>query len=138
MESSDFRIDDMDPDELFTLAVDLGDAGEYDKGLECLDKLIERGIESTTVYVKAGYYLWEMNRLSEAAECFTKAVHRSPTYEWASVGLFHVLWDAGKEGEAFEEAKRFVLMGGEMKEYKLLLRELEECMDENTEDDETK
>jgi hypothetical protein len=46
--------------------------------------------------------------MDEAERDFKSAVVLSPKSEKASLGLFHCLWEQGKEDGAFEEMKRLI------------------------------
>ena len=59
----------------------------------------------------------------EAARWYRLATKLNPKAELASLGLFHSLWEMGRQKQAFAEMKRFLLIA-RSKEYVRLLREL--------------
>ncbi|HUO08727.1 MAG TPA: hypothetical protein VM008_10535 [Phycisphaerae bacterium] len=66
---------------------------------------------------------WEESDWKKAADWFGQTVKLSPRSERASLGLFQSLWDLGKVEEAFDEMRRFLVIG-ESEEYKRVLREI--------------
>ncbi len=51
---------------------------------------------------------WDAGDLEGAERRFAKAVRFSPNSERISIGFFHLLLRLGREGEAFDEARRFL------------------------------
>jgi hypothetical protein len=66
---------------------------------------------------------WEHGDLKNAAKWFSQATTLAPQSETASLGLFHSLWDLGNHDDAFDEMRRFFIVG-KSREYLRLLREL--------------
>jgi tetratricopeptide (TPR) repeat protein len=66
---------------------------------------------------------WEQRDLKNAAKWFSQATNLAPQSEKASLGLFHSLWDLGNHDDAFDEMRRFLIVG-KSSEYRRLLREL--------------
>ncbi len=126
MIDEDREIDGMDPDKVFSRAISLGEEEEFDKAIMCLQSLLSRGIRSVAIHLKAGEYFQKKGCLDEAAEQFMDAICLSPAHEFASLCLFHLLLDRGERDEAFEEMKRFVLMGGKSRDYEEIVREINE------------
>lgn len=53
---------------------------------------------------------------------FQQAASLSPQSELASLGLFHSLWEAGRQEEALDEMRRFLSVASS-EEYDLLIKE---------------
>ncbi len=68
-------------------------------------------------------YWCELGKPKKAIPCLEKAVRLSPRSELASLGLFHSLWQIGKQGEALEEMKRFQTVS-HSKDYDEILAEI--------------
>ena len=66
---------------------------------------------------------WDLSDYQNSAKWFARAARLAPRSEKASLGLFHSLWDLGKYDDAFDEMRRFFIMGGS-REYTRLLREM--------------
>ncbi len=66
---------------------------------------------------------WDQHNYAKAAKWFAVAVRLAPLSEKASLGLFHSLWEIGKRDQAFDEMRRFLIIG-ESTEYRRLLRDL--------------
>jgi lipoprotein NlpI len=65
----------------------------------------------------------ELGNVDAAIEAFREAVRLAPTSEIASLGLFHCLWRAKKEREAFDEIRRFMSLS-ESQDYRDIVNEL--------------
>lgn len=65
-----------------------------------------------------------LGHVDEAEQYFKTAVSLAPHSEKFSLGLFHCLWDQGKQIEALDEMKRFISGGGESADYREILSEL--------------
>jgi tetratricopeptide (TPR) repeat protein len=68
--------------------------------------------------------LFKLNRYEEALPQFEVVLDVEPLHEWASLGLFHSLWQVGRTKEAMKELKRFHQAGGESMEYRRLVKEI--------------
>jgi hypothetical protein len=66
----------------------------------------------------------EQGDIDQGIEVFQMLVRAFPAYKWASLGLFHSLWDKGLRDGAFEEMKRFTLAGGDCQDYRDIVREI--------------
>lgn len=69
---------------------------------------------------------WEM-----ALPLYQRTTNLSPKSELASLGLFHSLWNLGKQDEAFSETKRFLSIS-DSEEYRQLIKEMGEKLDSRT------
>jgi len=79
--------------------------------------------------MKGGFLLHTLNRLEDAEDAFRRVLQIDTDYERASIGLFHALWSQGRFDDAFEEAKRFVLLKPS-KEYRRIVAEIMEGLEE--------
>jgi len=71
-----------------------------------------------------GHIYWRMKDLEMAISSFRKATELAPRSERASVGLFHCLWEEGKQDEAIDEAKRFMTLS-DSQDFREILEEIE-------------
>jgi len=73
--------------------------------------------------------LFELKDADRAQRLFEALLAVKPDNEHASIGLFHSLWTQGWFDDAFEEAKRFVLLKPS-KEYRRIVAEIMEGLEE--------
>jgi predicted Zn-dependent protease len=66
-----------------------------------------------------------MGSLEQAIDSFRRATNLAPEMEWASLGLFHCLWNHNKLEEAFAEMQRF-MVDNDSSLYKELMKTLDE------------
>ena len=107
----------------FAKALELRSDGRYVEALELLLPLQEQASESTSLFVVIGQIYWEQKSFDSAIAAFRRAVLIAPESETASLGLFHCLWDAGKQEEAIGELQRYLAVG-ESDEYQTILKSL--------------
>ncbi|MHC2067788.1 tetratricopeptide repeat protein [Bremerella sp. T1] len=98
-------------------------AGDMNGTRSLLKEVISDGLISPAVFSLMASACWELNDLQIAAYYFGKASELNPDSEAISLGLFHCLWNLGKEDDAFEEMKRF-LKTNKSEEYTRLLSEI--------------
>jgi tetratricopeptide (TPR) repeat protein len=109
---------------LFKEAVKLRDSGKPEAAIDKLSEILNENRKSNAAVLGImGNIYWNLKDFSNAFECYQKAVKLSPKSELASLGLFHTLWDMGRERDAFEEAKRFLSLR-ESEEYLKLIEEM--------------
>ena len=87
---------------------------ELVKDYPCLGKL-------RAVYANA---LWDRGDIEIATKEFQQAILFSPKSKIVSLGLFHCLWDQGKESDAFEEMARLTKLGVRCTDYEDIVREI--------------
>lgn len=119
---------------LFEEALKLRDSGQIEAAIEKLEEILNENRRSdAAMFGTLGNIYWKSKDFPNASKCFRKAVKLSPQSELASLGLFHTLWDMGRERDAFEEAKRFLSIRDSEEYFKLVeeLRESFESIDEN-------
>lgn len=107
-------------------AIQKRDEGDLDAAHRVL-KPLEEELQGSVFYltVLGGIY-WELNSHEDAIEVFKRASHVSPTSEMISLGLFHCLWKSGDTDQAFDEMRRFLLVGYS-EEYRTILKEINEA-----------
>lgn len=89
-------------------AIDMESVGNTCKALEILNVLIQRKPAWAPALGVAGAIYYNMRRFEEAAQYFRAVTVASPKKETPSLGLFHSLWQLGRQEEAIREAKRFL------------------------------
>ena len=66
-----------------------------------------------------------MRLLDEAICAFRRAVELALKLEAASLGLFHCLWELGRQEEAAEEIRRFMSVS-DSEDYRKIIQEINE------------
>ena len=89
-------------------AIKLEASGQTGLAIALLESLVQQfpGVASIRAYL--AWFLSSENRFREAIEHGREAVHLSPRLEKTSLVLFHVLWKAGQQSQAIDEARRFL------------------------------
>jgi tetratricopeptide (TPR) repeat protein len=88
-----------------------------------LERLVEEEPGLLPAWLVLGGLYSDVRRFSDAAAAFRRFLSTSPKSELASLGLFHALWDLGREEEAVAEMHRFLEVA-DSKMYRLLLCDL--------------
>ncbi len=109
----------------FERAIEMRNSGDFDNALLILNELIREEPQYHFAYIIMGDIYWDMKEIDKAINAFKQAVIISPSSEKCSLGLFHVLWENGREEEALEEMKRF-LKDYISDEYSRILKEINE------------
>ncbi len=113
----------MNTDEAFSEAIQLRDAGDLRGALTLLRELSQTVHDSAALFAVLGGIYWELKELDEAIECFLKATELAPRSETASLGLFHSLWQQGREAQALDECKRFMELS-DSEDYRSIIAEI--------------
>ena len=98
--------------------------GDLEGAVKILSKLAEDYPDDTTVRFSYAACLFRLRCFAEVIPHFTRILEVQPTNEWASLGLFHSLWQIDRKREAAKEFKRFRAAGGESMEYRRLIKDL--------------
>lgn len=91
----------------FEEAMSLDKAGLPGKAVVILEELLGEAPWSTALRTAIGHVYWTLGRLPDAIAMLQDSVRRAPTNEIASMGLWGVLIDAGRNDDALAEMKRF-------------------------------
>lgn len=112
--------DEDEIDTLFAEAIKLRDSGELLQAIKKLKEILSTFPEprGPILGVMAHIY-YTIPDLENALICYQETVSISPKSELGSLGLFHTLWDMGREAEAFAEAKRFLALRDSIEYLKL-------------------
>ena len=113
----------MNTDEAFSKALQLRDAGDLRGAVKLLRELSQTVYDSAALFAVLGGVYWELKELDEAIKCFVKATELAPRSETASLGLFHSLWQQGRESEALDECKRFMALS-DSEDYRSIIAEI--------------
>ena len=108
---------------LFDEAVRLKRQGNFKDALSVLRKLHRSAPNDASTCALIGEINWSQGKLGIAIRWLSKATREAPRSELASLGLFHVLWEANKEGLALAEMNRFLAIS-DSKEYRSILKGL--------------
>jgi predicted Zn-dependent protease len=106
---------------LFDKALELKRQGQLDDALGTLQKLHLVVPDDPSICGIIGEIHWDQGNLVHAIRWFSTATHLAPTSELASLGLFHVLWEANKKGLAVAEMNRYLALG-KSREYRTIQR----------------
>lgn len=108
--------------ELFSLAQRQSRQGDTEAVVGTMRDLVKRRPKSGLFAAILANALRSLGQVDEAESYFKHAVEFSAKSEKISLGLFHCLWQQGKEDEAFEEMRRFVRATKRMSdEYQIIL-----------------
>jgi predicted Zn-dependent protease len=108
---------------LFDCAVKLKDEGDFTGAQRILEQLVAAEPTSAGLHWFLGHLYWEQNLLDQAAQTFRRATELNPRSERASLGLFHSLWERGRQEEALEEMGRFLKIA-DCPDYRKILAEI--------------
>lgn len=90
-----------------------------------LEQLIDLAPKSAKLRCVLAAVYWDTENLEKAVENFGMAIELSPTHELSSLGLFHCLWDQGKEDDAFKEMRRFQSIA-DSEDYRRIVEEIDQ------------
>lgn len=107
----------------FAQAVRLRDEGSLAEAVDILSRLSNSNNATTAVFAMLGHAQWGLGYISDAIQSFRHATEMSPRSEIVSLGLFHILFEAGRIDEAFDEMRRFLAIR-DSAEYRTLLQEI--------------
>jgi tetratricopeptide (TPR) repeat protein len=114
------------PDEEFTTATALRDAGDLVGARAILERLAVLHSTVFGVWLTLGGVQLSQSHYEAAEKSFAIATALHPTSELASLSLFHTLKHLGSVREAFDEIRRFLTLRPESHEYHLLRQEIDE------------
>jgi tetratricopeptide (TPR) repeat protein len=104
------------------------DDGRAAEAIDILTELLREEPEDLRVRCavldQLGGVLLDAGEYARAERYFRALTALAPRHEWASVGLFHSLWNQGRIDDAFDEMRRLLLLQGS-DEYTRLLLELD-------------
>lgn len=109
----------------FDEAMRLKRKGCTNEALVLLRKLHRRAPGDASICGLIGEIHWNAGKLDNAILWFSKATQAAPASELASLGLFHVLWEANKHRRACAEMNRFLAIA-DSKEYRDIQKGLHE------------
>jgi predicted Zn-dependent protease len=115
------------PEELVAAARRKGSRGDLRGAVQSLSELsalYPNDIEVRFFYA-AG--LFKLERYADAVPQLEVVLDAEPLHQWASLSLFHSLWQIGRREEAIKELNRFHRAGGESMEYRRLVKEILEA-----------
>jgi predicted Zn-dependent protease len=112
------------PKELVASARQRGSQGDLCGAVESLFELVTMYPKDTEVRFFYAAGLFKLNRYEDAVPELKVVLEAEPVHEWASLSLFHSLWQTGRREEAMKELKRFHRAGGESMEYRRLVKEI--------------
>jgi predicted Zn-dependent protease len=108
---------------LFDKALELKERGKLDEALATMQELHLIVPDDPSICGIIGEIHWDQGNLVNAIRWFSTATRLAPKSELASLGLFHVLWEANKKGLAVAEMNRYLAVG-KSKEYRTIQKEL--------------
>lgn len=109
---------------MFAEAFELKNVNKIDAAIEAFKKIDKEFVDDKiATNMIAGLYYSEKADAESALPYARKGVKLLPKSELASLCLFSCLHDLGNVDEAEEEIKRYVCLGGKIKDYKILFDE---------------
>ena len=104
--------------------INSADKSQNEKGVQFLSELVE--VYPSLGKLRAVYAnsLWAKGDRDLAMREFQKATVHAPKSKIVSLGLFHILWEQGKENDAFEEMERLTSLGVRCEDYEEIVREI--------------
>ncbi|HKO56694.1 MAG TPA: tetratricopeptide repeat protein [Thermoanaerobaculia bacterium] len=112
----------------FQAATALRDAGDVHSAKALLERLGREHPDAFPVWLVLGAIEKNLEDYEAAERAFAKAIALNPRSELASVGLFFALAHQRRDDEAFAEARRFLTLRPDSKEYKMILDEIDESL----------
>ena len=111
-------------DKMFEEAIGLKNSDKIDEAIEAFKRItIEFNDDKIAPNKVAGLYYANKDDPKSALPYAVKGTKLLPKSELASLCLFHCLYDLGKVEEAENEIKRYLSLGGKIKDYKILFDE---------------
>jgi len=106
----------------------LSKKGDLSGTLEVMEELVRSNPKLALLRASFANTLWDNGDLVKAEKEFRDAIALGPDLEKISLGLFHLLWEQGREDEAFEEMKRFMSIS-DSEDYRAISKEINEDTD---------
>ena len=95
----------------FDRAMKLRDEGAYEQAVRLFETLLTEETDGQTrvaAYIQLGHiYTFCLDLPAKGESYFRAATELVPSYDVASLGLFHSLHDQGRDTEALDEMKRY-------------------------------
>lgn len=107
----------------FEEALRLREQGDLPEAQRILEGLVASQPRSAALFAVLGDLYWDLGFLDKSISSFRTATQIATRSEDASLGLFHTLWQAGREDEAFDEMKRFMNISNS-EEYRELIKNM--------------
>jgi len=109
--------------QLFEQATKSRDETKYPEAIGLLNELLSIRPDCFEAHLVIGGIHYETFDYKIATKHFRESVKLSPKSKIGSLGLFHALWDSGKEQEALKEVDRFLSVSY-VEDYEEIVREL--------------
>jgi tetratricopeptide (TPR) repeat protein len=113
----------IDPSKQLRLAFDLRNEGRLAEAQSVLEGVVRADLASARMLWFLAHLYWDQKLLPQAIETFEAAVRAAPTWEDASLGLFHCLWETDQRDAAFGEIRRFQKVA-DSEDYRAIIAEL--------------
>jgi tetratricopeptide (TPR) repeat protein len=95
-------------DAMLERGIQLRRQGRFQAAVRVLKAAVQHFPDHAPVlWYLGGIYLHDLNQAQKAIPFFRKAARLCPQSRRASLGLFHALWDLGRQREAMRELRRF-------------------------------
>jgi tetratricopeptide (TPR) repeat protein len=110
-------------DKLFSAAIELRNAGDYDSAIKVLKRIIKINRQLINAHFILGCIYYNLGQFQRAAIVFRSATILKPNSAMLSLGLFHALINMHQIQAAINEGQRF-LAHNKDKRYRELLEEI--------------
>jgi tetratricopeptide (TPR) repeat protein len=107
----------------FNRALKLRDQGDWLGAAEVFEQLNKENPNQSVILKMWASVYFHLEDWHKALPLYERAASLSPKSELSSLGLFHSLWNLGKQEEAFAEIRRFLSIS-DSKEYRQLIKEM--------------
>ncbi len=116
----------------FNRALRLRDGGDWLGAATIFERLDAEHPNQAAILGMWSSIYFHLKDWERALPLYLQTVALSPKSELASLGLFHSLWNVGRQKEAFTEMRRFLSLR-ESEEYRQLIEEVCEEAEKRTE-----
>jgi len=117
----------MSINEKLAKAVNLSENGDVKGAKKILEEIVVMNSSSPKIHAALGSTYWDLQDIDSAISEFKEAVDLAPSWEDASLGLFHCLWESDKKDDAMVELKRFMAIGTST-DYEEIIKEINQKM----------
>jgi tetratricopeptide (TPR) repeat protein len=109
----------------FNRALQLRDKGDLIGAASIFERLDKENPNQSVILGMWASIYFHLEDWKKALPLYQRTTQLKPKSELASFGLFHSLWNLGKQDEAFSEMRRFLSIS-DSEEYRQLIKDMGE------------